>query len=497
VEVTLPSEEEREARNTDPAPPPDVSSRPDPEDEETVRVDARAVTQLIPHVEKLAAFRESITAHGRRARDLGRRVRQTRADVLDGDGADTERNLGALADELDTIANELRESADRFGGDVLAAKRQVSGILLTTMGTVFARIVGVVDAEARRLSRLVRTRAAGIEEPVDRRLAERLVEPCVQIARNAVAHGIQSPEQRRAAGKDPSSTITLTAKRVGARLQVTIADDGGGVDLTRVREHAIATGVLDAERAATADDAFLLSLLLRPGFTTQSSADLLAGRGIGLDIALHGIQRLGGSLRLLSRRGEGFSARIEFPVEAALGGVRIEPLRETDLESAAAIVEPSAGRDELIVPAKGLPEARRLASQTRLREELARPWARVRIARALTGDLLGVLVAWHVADEVHILDVVTDIRARRRGIGRALMNDLLTFARALPVRHLLLEVRRSNTPAIQLYRTLGFFATNVRKRYYDDGEDAVEMRLVFDEAREVVFAPDEFPVEAP
>ena len=78
------------------------------------------------------------------------------------------------------------------------------------------------------------------------------------------------------------------------------------------------------------------------------------------------------------------------------------------------------------------------------------------------------------------------------------MNELVAFAKGLPVRHILLEVRRSNAPAIKLYRSLGFFATNVRRRYYDDGEDAVEMRLVFDEtSREIRLLADEIPIENP
>ncbi|MFO0671703.1 MAG: GNAT family N-acetyltransferase [Polyangiaceae bacterium] len=102
-----------------------------------------------------------------------------------------------------------------------------------------------------------------------------------------------------------------------------------------------------------------------------------------------------------------------------------------------------------------------------------------------------------MADEVHVLDVATARSAQRRGIARALMTELVTLTKAQPVRHVLLEVRRSNAPAIRLYRSLGFFATNVRRRYYDDGEDAVEMRLVLDETtREVRWLPDEIVVES-
>jgi len=135
-----------------------------------------------------------------------------------------------------------------------------------------------------------------------------------------------------------------------------------------------------------------------------------------------------------------------------------------------------------------------------LREELARPWARLWVARgAAAGGERGphavaFLLAWHVADELHILDVATHPELRRRGYGGALMQQSLAYARENKVKHLLLEVRKSNVPAIRLYRDCGFFAMGVRKRYYPDDEDAVEMVLVLDERGEVQRRPDEVSV---
>jgi ribosomal-protein-alanine N-acetyltransferase len=135
-----------------------------------------------------------------------------------------------------------------------------------------------------------------------------------------------------------------------------------------------------------------------------------------------------------------------------------------------------------------------------LREELARPWARLWVARGAGSGGKGVpsagafLLAWHVADELHILDVATHPELRRRGYGGALMQQSLAYAKENRVRHLLLEVRKSNVPAIRLYRSSGFFAMGVRKRYYPDDEDAVEMVLVLDERGDVQRRPDEVSV---
>jgi ribosomal-protein-alanine N-acetyltransferase len=121
-------------------------------------------------------------------------------------------------------------------------------------------------------------------------------------------------------------------------------------------------------------------------------------------------------------------------------------------------------------------------SADNLREELRRPWARIWVARE--GDarrsVVAFVVTWHVSDELHVLNVATRTDRRRRGIGRAILDEALSYGRRERVRHLLLEVRRSNRPAIAMYRSLGFFAMGVRARYYPDDEDAIEMVLTLD-----------------
>ncbi len=132
-----------------------------------------------------------------------------------------------------------------------------------------------------------------------------------------------------------------------------------------------------------------------------------------------------------------------------------------------------------------------------LREELARPWARLWVARDEDGVPVAFLIAWHVADELHVLNVATRADQRRRGIARALLDRAVAYSRARAVKHVLLEVRRSNRAAIALYRAVGFFAMGVRARYYPDDEDAVEMVLMLDpETGSVVPHPDEVRLDS-
>lgn len=139
-----------------------------------------------------------------------------------------------------------------------------------------------------------------------------------------------------------------------------------------------------------------------------------------------------------------------------------------------------------------------LATPFSASEELARPWSRLWSARfAGRPEVVGFLVGWHVADELHVLNVATTTSMRRRGVARALMDVALAYAIEERSRIVLLEVRRSNRAAIKLYRGFGFTALGVRPRYYSDNdEDAIEMILGLDpETGRVIPGRDEIRID--
>ncbi len=119
----------------------------------------------------------------------------------------------------------------------------------------------------------------------------------------------------------------------------------------------------------------------------------------------------------------------------------------------------------------------RSAQELRLREEHERRMARITVAKDDEGRLVGVLLSWHVADEVTLLDVGVRATRQKEGHGRALVTELLDWARESSGRLVMLEVRGSNTTACRLYKSLGFEPVGVRRRYYPDGEDAIEMHV--------------------
>lgn len=132
-----------------------------------------------------------------------------------------------------------------------------------------------------------------------------------------------------------------------------------------------------------------------------------------------------------------------------------------------------------------------------LRDELQRGWSRAWVAREQGGGIAAFLLAWHVADELHVLNIATGSAHRRNGFGRALLAEALRYAGAEHVRLSILEVRRTNHAAIALYRAAGFVATNIRARYYPDDEDAIDMALLLDlESGEVVPREDEVELDS-
>jgi two-component system chemotaxis sensor kinase CheA len=319
----------------------------------TIRVAAVDVDGLLERFDAIDLAREAIASRSERARESAVAMREGRAALVEALrligpprpwGAplaalqrveQVATRLGGLGEELDAASARLDATEHALRDDVANAKRLLSTMRQTTVGRIFARLTTAIESETRRSGCAVIVRTRGADETIDRRIAEQLVEPCLQLVRNAVAHGIEPPEARASLGKPPSGTIALSARKLGSRLTIRIEDDGAGVDVADVRGRALEAGLVTQAIAEAADDDTLLSLLFVPGFSTRESTDLLAGRGIGLDIARSAVQRMGGAIRLSSRAGEGFSARIDVPIESGL----------------ALVLWVGAGAEELALPA--------------------------------------------------------------------------------------------------------------------------------------------------
>ena len=319
--------------------------RPDPaleaearaqSDDATLRVPTATIDRLLERVRQLGQVRAEVAAGAGAAGGLATRARGLRKELAEAlrligpprpwgapaaairrvDAA--ARELGDVAERLDHEAATLKETADRVRIESAAAHGDLAAMRTTKVAWLFERVAAAVTAQARREGREVRLLMSGEETAMDRRLAEMLVDPVLQLARNAVTHGIETAVERAIRGKARVGSLHLMAEPRSGGLRLTVQDDGAGVDVADVRARAIARGTISAEMASTADDQTLLSLLFVPGFTTRDNADLLAGRGVGLDLALEAVHRVGGTIRLTSRTGMGLTAALEIPFEPGL-----------------------------------------------------------------------------------------------------------------------------------------------------------------------------------
>jgi len=335
----------------------------------TVRIELSSIDALLDGFAVSRAVRDGIGARASADVKSAAELRGLRAELGDalrrigpprpwgapaaalGQVAHVARRVASLADELDRRAQEAH-AADAALLDVNdRARQRLSAMRQTPARELFSQIAAAVMTEAKRAGRAVQVVVRGGDETLDRRLMERLLDPCLALARNAVAHGIEPEHTRAAIGKPPTATVTLTARRTTNRLVLGVRDDGAGVDMAALRARAVAAGAISPSLADLADDDTLLSLLFLPGFSTSASADLLAGRGIGLALALSAVERLGGTLRFATLPGRGVEALIDLPVEVGLASVlwvQVRGVRHALLASHVLAVRepPASGTDD-------------------------------------------------------------------------------------------------------------------------------------------------------
>ncbi len=218
---------------------------------------------------------------------------------------------------------ERGAAAFRRGSEVVERRsREMRGALLelrrTSVGLLFDRLSRAVMRFADEEGKRVRVVAIGGELPIDRRVADRLYDALIQLAKNAVTHGIESPDDRRGAGKVEMGVVTFRATRLGEWLRIVVEDDGHGVDTARLRQLAVERGIMTREQAERSLEGELLLILFLPGLTTSTRADLLRGRGLGLDLAEDAVRRLGGTIHLRSGEACGLVATLEVPSDQSV-----------------------------------------------------------------------------------------------------------------------------------------------------------------------------------
>lgn len=203
---------------------------------------------------------------------------------------------------------------------------------------LFQRMARIIREAAAAVGKEVRLRTEGEATEVDKTVIERLADPLTHMIRNSVDHGIELPERRRAAGKPAEGIITLSASHRAGRVLIEVADDGAGINRPRVREIAVAKGLIPADAQLT--DSEIDNLLFLPGFSTASQVSALSGRGVGMDVVKSAITALGGRVTITSEAGVGTKFSISLPLTlAVLDGMVVRVADQTLVVPLSAIVE--------------------------------------------------------------------------------------------------------------------------------------------------------------
>jgi len=315
------------------------------------------------------------------------------------------RRLGSLRDEAQELKRDLQrleDELDRLRGTVRAAgvhasvladargavergRSRILSHLLSVEGAIrrgeetstqlyhevlSSRMRPFADATAslsrtvrdlaRQLGKDVRLEIAGDDVPVDRDILARLDAPLNHMLRNALDHGVETPDERRARGKPQQATLRVVARHHAGQLEIRVSDDGRGIDLEALRERIVRRQLATGEMAATLDRQELLEFLFLPGFSTAKQVTDISGRGVGLDVVQSTVREIGGTARIDTELGRGTTFELELPITRSVirallvdiaGEIFAFPLARIErvLQPAAADVRAIEGRLQHVV----------------------------------------------------------------------------------------------------------------------------------------------------
>ena len=216
----------------------------------------------------------------------------------------SEESFTRLGQRLDGVTAELRES-------VMRARMQ-------PVGQLFQKFPRLVRDVAQICGKNVRLEFSGGDTGLDKSLLEALKDPLTHAVRNAIDHGIETPQQRLLRGKPAEGKVQLRAYHEGGQVVVEVSDDGAGVSRERVLRRAIERGLITAEQAGTMGAAEATQLVFEPGFSTTDEVTMISGRGVGMDVVRANVEGAGGSVELQSVEGEGTTLRMRVPLTLAI-----------------------------------------------------------------------------------------------------------------------------------------------------------------------------------
>lgn len=243
------------------------------------------------------------------------RLNALRSDILSGHtDAETLHALDIAVSQLDLLVSDLQNA-------VMKTRMQ-------PIGRLFQKYPRIARDLARNLGKDVELVLEGEETEIDKTMIEDLADPIIHLVRNAVDHGVEDPDERRANGKPLKSTVLLSAQQEGDHIVIQVADDGRGMNAERLRAKAIEKGLITEEEASSMDDRQSFNLVFLPGFSLAQQVSDVSGRGVGMDVVRTNIQKLNGTIDIRSQQKKGTTFIINLPLTLAILPVLLVRLGE-------------------------------------------------------------------------------------------------------------------------------------------------------------------------
>ncbi|ARP83520.1 chemotaxis protein CheA [Bordetella genomosp. 8] len=367
-------------------------------------------------------------------------------------------HLIGLVGELITASSGAGVAAARAGNaELQACNAQVAALVeavrdstlqlrMVKIGATFNRFRRVVHDVSRSLGKHIELVVRGEDTELDKTVVERIGDPLTHLVRNAMDHGIESPQARAAAGKPAHGTITLDARHESGHIVIQVGDDGAGLNRERIVAKAIERGLIEDGRGMRDEDVY--RLIFEPGFSTAPAVTDLSGRGVGMDVVKRNIEALRGSVEVTSRAGQGSTVAVRLPLTLAIiDGFQVAVGRSLfvlplDMVDECIAYTPVQGRDYTDLRGRVLPFIR----LRRMFDLPGQPTARENIVVVRHGgDRIGLVVDTLLGETQAVIKPLSRLFAQARGISGSSILGSGEVALILDVPALMAEARNSAT----------------------------------------------------
>ncbi|MFA7578085.1 MAG: chemotaxis protein CheA, partial [Candidatus Muiribacteriota bacterium] len=290
--------------------------------------------------------------------------------------------------------NQLKRISSRLQNSSMSLR-------MVPIGNTFQKMMRIVRDNSRRLKKLIKLEISGEATEIDRNMVEKLYDPLMHMIRNSCDHGVETPEEREAAGKNPTGTVWLSAYHKGGNIVIEIKDDGKGLSKEKILEKAYEKGILSPNESIT--DQEIYHLIFNPGFSTAAVVSEISGRGVGMDVVKNSISYLGGRIDIETEKDKGTTFYIKLPLTLAiLDGVIIGIGKEKYIIPAQVVeegIKPNkencfnmANKGEVVKVRDKIFRLVRLYDYFRIEPQTKNPWEGIVLIVETERDKIGLLI---------------------------------------------------------------------------------------------------------